>query len=306
MSNKNKIKEPEQNLPFIDVHCHLPFPRPRNDKLPSDESQLKTYFDLGGVFLITSTIDIKTLNLTLEFIKEIKNEEYSAKYGFTCGWAPQTVTYTPKNQYKNDWNKWKEFVINNSEKFLAIGEIGLDFHHAKTLEKRQKQINVFKKILEFTKELKKPYVLHVRNAASHEKDNKNPTHRFNDNDGATKEVISILGNFNITPKRVMWHCFSGPKEYGNLLPQKGFTLSVPSSSFGFNRWRNVTEESPLDSLVTETDSYYQHPFKRGPLNVPANVRYSIAAISHTHNVGQKKIADITVKNALEFFKIKLI
>jgi TatD DNase family protein len=305
LSNKRKIPEPEDHLPFIDVHCHLPFPRPRNDKLPSDKSQLETYFNLGGQFLITSTIDINTLNHTLDFIERIKSKSYSDKYGFTCGWAPQTVTYMPKNKYSSAWDKWKEFVHNQNNKFLAIGEIGLDFHHAKTLEKRQEQVNEFRKIIEFTKDFDKPYVLHVRNAAPHEKDKKHPDHRFNEIDGATKQMLEILGEYNINANNVIWHCFSGPENYGKLLTEKGFTLSVPSSAFGFNRWRKVTKDSPLDALVTETDSYYQHPYKRGPINVPANVRYSIAAISYTHDTPQRETAEITVKNALDFFNIKI-
>ena len=47
MVNKIRLPEPEENLKFIDVHCHLPFPRPKNDRLPSDQEQLHNYFKLG-------------------------------------------------------------------------------------------------------------------------------------------------------------------------------------------------------------------------------------------------------------------
>jgi TatD DNase family protein len=299
MTNKKNIPEPESNLNFIDVHCHLPFPRPKkNDKLPPDDEQYKNYFEKGGVYLITSTVDLNTLNMTLDFLKNNKTN-----FGFTCGWAPQTVTYTPKRKYKKNWAKWKEYVENNQDEFLAIGEIGLDFHHAKTLEKRNKQISELKKIFELTKDFKKPYVLHVRNAAKHEFDRDHPKHRFNNEDGATKEVLNLIDEFNIKPHRVMFHCFSGPKPYGRILPEKGFILSVPSSAYGFQRWRENTKHSPLELLVTETDSYYQHPYKRGPYNVPANVRYSIAAIAHTHEVSQKVVSEQTIQNAICFFDL---
>jgi len=161
MPKKIEVPEPEEGLKFIDVHCHLPFPRPRkNDKLPSDEEQYKDYFKLGGLFLITSSIDINTLNLVLKFL------ENRDKMGFTCGWAPQTVTYTPQNQYNNEWKKWVNFIENSQQQYLAIGEIGLDFHHAKTLDKRNKQVTELKKILELTEDFDKPYVFHVRNAAN--------------------------------------------------------------------------------------------------------------------------------------------
>jgi TatD DNase family protein len=300
MPKKIIVPEPEDGLKFIDVHCHLPFPRPKSDdRLPSDEQQLKNYFDSGGLYLITSTIDIITLNMTLKFIKGKNN------IGFSCGWAPQTVTYTPPPKYDKEWLKWKEYVETRQSDYLAIGEIGLDFHHAKTLEKRNKQIRELEKIFEITKDFNKPYVLHVRNATENEKDERNPTHHFNTDDGATIEMLRILENYNISPKRVIWHCFSGPDIYGSMLPQQGFMLSVPSSAFSTNKWRRATTNAPLESLLTETDSYYQHPFLRGPLNVPSNVKYSIAAIAYSHNTSQKEVSEITVQNALNFFDLHL-
>jgi TatD DNase family protein len=298
MPKKIHITEPEKGLKFIDAHCHLPFPRPKNDKLPSDEEQYINYFKMGGLYLITCSIDTITLKLVLDFIKEKKN------IGFTCGWAPQTVTYTPKIKYIKEFEKWVDYILGNQDEYLAIGEIGLDFHHARTLEKRNKQIEEFKKILEITKELGKPYVLHVRNATQHEFDRENPKHRFNKEDSANKEILHILKEFNINPKKVLWHCFSGPENYGRTLPNKGFLLSVPSSSYGFARWRNITKYTPLKSLVIETDAYFQHPFKRGPVNIPSNARYSIAAIAFSHELPQKLVSEKTIENTKKFFDLK--
>ena len=301
MPKKISIPEPEEGLKFIDVHCHLPFPRlKKNDKLPSDKEQYDNYFKMGGVYLITSSIDILTLDLIMDFIKDKKN------IGFTCGWAPQTVTYTPKKQYNQNWNRWVEFIQKNQDKYLAIGEIGLDFHHAKTLQKRNQQIIELKKVFELTADLDKPFVLHVRNAAQNEFDRENPKHRFNKYNGATEEILKILKEFHVKPTKVMWHCFSGPEEYGRTLPKQGFTLSIPSSAYGFKKWLKVSKYSPLESLVTETDSYYQHPYLRGPVNVPSNARYSIAAISYSHNISQKEVSEKTVQNAVKFFNLKIV
>ena len=299
MPKKINVPEPEENLKFIDVHCHLPFPRPKkNDQLPSDEQQCRDFFNNGGVHLVTSSIDNRTLKLILNFIKG------KDKIGFTIGWAPQTVTYTSKSQYDRDWKDWVDNLQDYKEKFLAIGEIGLDFHHAKTLEKREKQVNELKKIFELTKEFKKPYILHIRNAAEHEFDRNHPKHRYNKKDGATKEILGIIKEFNINPKFIMWHCFSGPDEYGISLPKQGYTLSVPSSAYGINKWRSVTNQSPITALVTETDSYYQHPYLRGPINVPLNVKYSIAALAYSHNMSQQEVSRITVENAIKFFALE--
>ena len=298
MAKKNPVPEPEKGLRFIDTHCHIPFPRPKNDTLPSNEEQYLNYFKDGGVYLITCSIDIETLKMILKFTEGKHN------IGFTNGWAPQTVTYTPKQQYDNDWNEWIDFTLNHPDKYLGIGEIGLDFHHAKGLEKRDRQIEEFKKIVELTKDLDKPYTLHVRNATEHEYDREHPKHKFNNPNAANQEILKILQEFKIDPKKVMWHCFSGPDEYGVSLPKQGFTLSVPSSAYGFARWRKATEKTPLEYLVTETDSYYQHPYLRGPVNTPSNVIYAIAAIAHTHGVSQKVVSKKTIENAQNFFNLK--
>ncbi|MFX0177261.1 MAG: TatD family hydrolase [Candidatus Hodarchaeota archaeon] len=300
MTKKINIPEPEDGLKFIDVHCHLPFPRSKkNDRLPSDEVQYHEYFDIGGLYLITSSIDMVTLNLILEFIENKNN------VGFTCGWAPQTVTYTSKHKYNDEWKKWVNYIQNNRDKYLAIGEIGLDYHHAQTLEKRNKQVEELKKIFELTYNFNKPYVIHVRNAGVHEFDKLNPKHRFNKHDGATRELLNIIKDFNINPEKVMWHCFSGPDPYGLTLAKQGYYLSVPSSAYGIKRWRDATKSTPLAALLTETDSYYQHPYLRSPVNVPSNARYSIAAISFSHNIPQKIVSEKTIDNAKQFFNIKI-
>lgn len=301
MPKKVDVPEPKTNISFIDAHCHLPFPRPKsNDKLPPNKEQLKQYFEIGGLYLVSSTVDLETLQMTLKF-----REKAGPNYGFTCGWAPQTVTYTPDRYYEEKWKEWVQFIQKNQNKYLAIGEIGLDFHHAKTLEKRNKQVEELEKIFKITKEFNKPYTLHIRNPAEHEYDKDHPNHRYNRPDGATKEVLRIMKHFNIDSNQVMFHCFSGPEKYGKILPERGFILSVPSSAYGYKNWRENTKNSPLGSLVTETDSYYQHPYKRGPYNVPANARYSIAAIAYTHGVSQELVSEKTTETAINFFNLKI-
>lgn len=299
LSDKSKVPEPKVGIKFIDVHCHVPYPNKKNT-VPPEDKQYMQYFEDGGLYLITSPISWEGLQITLDFM-----ESHPEKYGFTCGWAPQTVTYTPRSQYKEVWRKWLNFTLNNPNKYLGIGEIGLDFHHAKTLKKRKKQITELRKIFRNTIDLGKPYILHVRNASTRDLDRTNPKHRFNEEDGATRTILKIMDEFDLDPNRVMFHCFSGPEEYGRSLPEKGFSLSVPSSAYGYKRWRENTRHSPLDALLTETDSYYQHPHKRGPYNTPSNAKYSVAAIAYTHNLPQKQVAEKTVKNAIKFFDLPI-
>ena len=56
LTDNSKIPEPENHIQFIDVHCHVPYPKKKNT-VPPEDKQYKQYFRDGGLFLITSPID---------------------------------------------------------------------------------------------------------------------------------------------------------------------------------------------------------------------------------------------------------
>jgi len=297
-SPKPALPEPLPGLPFIDVHCHLPLDFSPKDALPSPNAQYEEFIQLGGLYLISSSIDWKSLG-------EIRNFASRHEFmGFTCGWAPQTVTFTASNIYADEWTHWIEYVTTHPEDFLAIGEIGLDFHHAKKIAAREKQVQEFRKVLQIALDLKKPIVLHVRNPNANYIDLQNKDHSFNLPDGANRVILEILAEFHVDPRNVMWHCFSGPPVYGPQLSKEGYWLSVPSSAWGFPMWARNTKEVPINNLLTETDASFQHPWRPGPINVPANVRYAIVAIANTHQMPQEDLARRTVQNAITFFHLE--
>ena len=101
----------------------------------------------------------------------------------------------------------------------------------------------------------------------------------------------------------MWHCFSGPAEWAPKIAEKGYYISVPSSAFGFKRWRRNIKGIPLENILTETDACFQHPFKMGTFNTPANVKYSVAAIAYEKDIKQKEVTDQVLLNAKKLFGI---
>lgn len=288
---------PERDLPLVDCHCHIPYSRVSKNIPKSYEEQYQEFMRNGGKFLITSSVDLETLEIMLEF--SLNHE----KCYLSSGFAPQTITYTKSHELERDYSKWQTFLHENQDKYVSIGEIGLDFHHAKTLQKRTEQIKYFNQILEDTRDLNKPYVLHVRNPSTNDVDREHPTHSFNKFDAANTEIIKLLQKNHINPRQVMWHCFAGPKEWGIKLANKGFMLSVITSGFRDKRMRSYTEEVPISQLLTETDSYWQHPLEFKGFNIPLNVKYSITAIAYTHNLPQYQVAHQVLENAKNFFSI---
>jgi TatD DNase family protein len=297
--NEQINQEPETNLPLIDTHCHVPWTDKPKDPEMAYDKQIERFFSNGGKYLISCSVDMKTTNLIRNYKQKIP------RMGFTPGFAPQTVTYTPPKEMKDEFNIWNTYLHEHPEEYLGIGEIGLDFHHAKTLQKREEQIRMFKMIITSTKDLKKPYILHVRNPTENDRDKTNPNHIFNQPDVVNRIILEILEREQIQPNRVVWHCFSGPVGWGEKLANQGFFISVPSSAYGFQRWRKNLTNIPLEKLFTETDSSYQHPYDMGGFNEPYNVRYSIAAIASIINLSQLQIAEAVVKNIANFYALTL-
>ena len=70
------------------------------------------------------------------------------------------------------------------------------------------------------------------------------------------------------------------------------------------KMKEVAKEVPLDSLVLETDSPYLTPVPfRGKSNKPAYIKYVAEEIAKLRDVSFEEIAEITTKNAEEFFSI---
>ena len=291
------VPEPGNGISYADTHCHLPWTEGRRNRLPSNEAQLRKFKEFGGEFIITCSIDLKSTKICMDFAKKHTNVYFS------CGMAPQTVTYTQPSQYKSELKQWKDIVEKNLDHIIVFGELGLDFHHAKTLKKREQQILELENILSYIKDKGKPTVLHVRNAGPRDIDNDNKNHEYNDQDAATRKIVELLEKHKFDLNQVLFHCFSGPPEMNQELVKKGFRFSVPSSAFGQKRWYKMSKSIPLDRLVTETDSPFQHPYLFKPTNTPSNARYAVAAIAHSHNKTQEEVGKITVLNAKKFFQI---
>ncbi|WP_457557500.1 TatD family hydrolase [Candidatus Harpocratesius sp.] len=290
--------EPEPELPLIDCHCHFPLKHPPKGMPLSYEKQYNEFFDKNGQLIITST-DYYEYKNTAEFVNK------HDKILMTYGWGPQTVTYSQKEKHDLDFQKFLEFCQKHSDEFVCIGEIGLDFHHARTLAERERQINVFEKIIKETKHLEKPYSLHVRNAGPRDTDPNNPKDPYNEPDRVNNIILEILEDENILPSQVMWHCFSGPANWGPYLAEQGYYISVPASAFGFRKWRRNFKGVDISHLLTETDSAWQHPFKMGAFNMPINVKYAICAIAYLNRSSQQEIAQQILANASIFFDLDL-
>jgi len=289
--------QPDQGIPLIDCHCHFPSEEPRRGMKDSYEVQYANFFRDNGQIIVTST-SIWSVEYIRKFMKSHPHML------LTIGWGAQATTFATPQEFKEDYPRFLKFVKEKPEAYAVIGEIGIDFHHAKTLQKREHQIDVFQEIIQETKHLGKPYSLHVRNPGPNDIDPRSKIPDYNDRSICNDIILNALEEENIPPSDVMWHCFSGPPEWGPILAEKGYYISIPSSAFGFKKWRRNIKGVPLKQLLVETDSSYQHPLTMGAFNEPRNVKYAIAAIAYENNLDQMIVANQILKNAKKFFRVK--
>ncbi len=261
-------------MKMIDVHSHID-----DERIFRNLESIMKKCEEKNVVVISSGVNFETNRKVLQI---------SEKYPFvkaTAGFYPLD-SIAEKIRIKRDedlreikpFSVEKEllFVKENKEKFVAIGEIGMDFQIA--VEYKKEQQEVFEKILNFAKEIGKPVIIHSRKAEL--------------------ECIEILENFKM--KKVVMHCFNGRKSLIKKCVRNGWFLTVPPVLVRLNHFKIIAELVPLENLLTETDSPYLSPVK-GEINYPWNVEISIKEIAKIKKIEEEKVAEKIFKNATDLF-----
>jgi len=168
-------------------------------------------------------------------------------------------------------------------KIKAVGEIGLDYYWDKSFNDIQK--DVFIKQILMANKLELPIVVHDREAHL--------------------DTFNILKSHN-TNSKVLFHCFSGSVEFMKECTKQGWYIALGGVVTFKNavKMKEVAKEVPLDKLLLETDSPYLTPVPyRGKENKPGYVKFVAEEISKIRNIQFDEIAEITTKNAEEFFNL---
>ena len=171
------------------------------------------------------------------------------------------------------------------EKAVAVGEIGLDYYWDETDRNVQKYW--FERQIELARELKKPLVIHSRDAAKDTMDMMKALH--------TQEIGGVI------------HCFSNSVEMAREYIKMGFYIGVGGVVTFKNArvLKEVVQEIPLERIVLETDSPYLAPVPyRGKRNCSLYLPYVVAAICELKQVSEEEVVRITNKNAHNLYRLE--
>ncbi|XP_066100789.1 putative deoxyribonuclease TATDN2 [Saccopteryx bilineata] len=226
--------EPNLEEGFIDTHCHL-------DMLYSKLSFKGTFSKFRRIYsssfpkefqgCISDFCDPRTLTDCLweELLKE------DLVWG-AFGCHPHFARYYTESQERNLLQALRH------PKAVAFGEMGLDYSYKCTTPVPE-QHKVFERQLQLAVSLKKPLVIHCREA--------------------DEDLLSIMKKFVPSDYKIHRHCFTGSypviepllRHFPNM--SVGFTAVLTYSS----AWqaREALKQIPLERIIVETDAPYFLP-----------------------------------------------
>lgn len=263
---------------FIDVHAHLNFPDYKND---IDEVVGRA--QENGVLII----NIGT------------GRESSLKAVETAHHWPQTIWASigrhPTEKEVFDYEFYKKLACD--PKVVAIGECGLDYYRIKNNETGTKnsQKEIFIKHIELAGEIKKPLMIHCRDAHS-----AGSGQAFDD----LIEILNANRRLLIADRSGVIHFFTGSKKDAETLLKMGFYFSF-GGLITFNRSLDeVIDFLPIERILLETDSPFVAPAPyRGKRNEPAYVVETAKKLAELKKISLKEIADRTTFSAKKLFAL---
>jgi TatD DNase family protein len=161
---------------------------------------------------------------------------------------------------------------------VAVGEIGLDYHYMRS--PREVQHAVFRRLIGLARAVKKPIVVHTREARS--------------------DTLAILLEEGASEVGGIIHCFTEDAAFAMRALAYGFDLSF-SGIVTFKTAQDiqaVASGAPADRVLVETDSPYLAPIPfRGKKCEPAHVVHTARHVAALRREDFEAFAARTTENA---------
>lgn len=177
-------------------------------------------------------------------------------------------------------------AIGANAKVVALGETGLDYYYSQETAEWQKAS--FINHLEAAKILRKPVVVHTRNARD--------------------DTLELIRQHGCPERGGVLHCFTESWEMARAAIELNYYISFSGIITFANAaaLREVVRQVPLDRILVETDSPWLAPAPyRGKPNVPAYVVEVAAKVAELKGVSLEELAAITTANFCRLFRVEL-
>lgn len=202
---------------------------------------------------------------------------------------PEAGRYAAAGIHPHDAESWDAGAERELRRLLAapgviaLGEIGLDFY--RDLSPRDAQYAAFRAQLDLARELSLPIIVHTRESVT--------------------PSLDVLEPFARTGLRGIMHCWSGTVEEAQRARELGFLLGV-GGVLTYKKpgdLATVVAETPLESLVLETDAPYLTPAPhRGKRNEPGYLPLIARRVAELQGISEEEARAATRENARRLFQ----
>lgn len=248
---------------MIDTHCHLDDVA-YNDDLDAVISRAKA---VGVSRIVVPGIDANGISAVRKVCDTYVDYALPA-----IGLHPENIG----DDYKEQMRKISD-AVRQYDDWVAIGEIGLDYHFDRTYEREQRE--VFAQQLEMARQADLPVLIHSRDATA-------------DMEAMTAEAAK-------QGSRGVLHCFSGSYETACKYLDYGWKLGIGGVlTFKNSKLHEVLAKLPLESLLLETDGPYLAPVPhRGERNESSYIPIVVARLAQIYNTTTEQVERVTDCNA---------
>jgi len=258
---------------LIDTHAHLDYP----DYDPDRSEVIARATDAGVTEIISIGTRIDSSTRAVELAENFPN------IWATVGIHPGEADNAPDDAVE------LLRALAQSKRVVAIGEIGLDYHHlpenpAEIAALKERQARLFCEQLDLTAELGLNAVIHQRDSWD--------------------DTLAILRGYTGRVRGV-FHCFGGTLEQAREVLALGHLVSF-TGIVTFKNARQVqatAQDIDAAGFMVETDCPYLAPTPdRGKRCEPAHTRRVAEQIAQLRGVSVDEIGAHTTQTAREFFR----
>lgn len=255
-------------MPYlIDSHSHLDFEEFDKDR----ELVIQRAFDSGVKMIINIGTGLESSKKSVALAEKYKN-------------IYATVSLHPIDVDTEEFNESAFLELARHPKVVAIGETGLDYYHSSD---KDKQKQVFQKLVQIAVEIEKPIIIHSRDA--------------------DEDILLLLEEMELPKSRGVIHCFGRDYEMAKKFLALGFLVSYTGNiTYNLERQGSV-KEVPLGKIMVETDCPFLTPTPfRGQRNEPSYVKYVAEKIAAIKGLNFEEVAEQTSRNCVKLFNLPVV